>query len=64
MSEQLYVWLVKVYIVEEKSKDGVHWKEEYLQFKKVFTSKISAINYKIKMENKGYKVTIEKYTGD
>ena len=61
MSEQLYVWLVKVYKREWINYVGY---KDILQFKKVFTSKISAINYKVNMENRGFVVTLEKYRGD
>lgn len=56
---ETYVWLIKVY-----ERDYYSWVNPWrLKFKKVFTSKINAINYKVTMENKGYHVTLEKYYG-
>ena len=72
-----YVWLVKVFKVKSGYHSfGLPFNPygfdryrppvedvDVLQWSKVFTSKISAINYQVKMSNKGYKVTIEKYYG-
>ena len=55
-----YVWLIKVHEIRYA---GSSYETAILLFQKVFTNKISAINYKISMENKGYYVTLEKYYG-